>query len=47
MFNDEISIMKKTNHKAKIEDLKMLGALTVLALTFMHGIRILVIGSFL
>ena len=37
--------MKKTNHKAKQEDLKMLGALMLTALTIMQGVRLMIIGS--
>lgn len=35
----------KSNSKAKIEDLKMIGALFLVALTVMQGVRLLIIES--
>jgi len=35
----------KTNRKANIDDLKMMGALFLVALAFMQGVRFIIIGS--
>ncbi len=35
----------KSNRKAKIDDLKLIGALMLTALTVMHGVRLLIIVS--
>jgi hypothetical protein len=46
MFNDKIQLkMKKTNHKAKLEDLKTFGALFIVALLVMHGVRLMIIST--
>jgi hypothetical protein len=36
---------EKLNRKAKIEDLKLTGALFLTALSIMQGVRVMIIGS--